>query len=215
MMVVDHGPTPLTPKTFPGSRRCQDEPVTDSRDYTWAGPTPPLPPSIWVVAWASLAGQVVLLLDRGVRSDNEVSIIGSILLGMLIVGYVSAGVVRARTVRLVLAWIVLVLSGVVEVIALADHLDGGALEDRGSLLLPAALLTTAIALVALWRFHQSDWFAWHRRHRASRSDSSITPLVAVGVLVGALGGLAGATDDGVRAGFHISAMAQTPWASHS
>lgn len=179
--------------------------MTDSRDYTWAGPTPPLPRSIWVVAWASLAGQVILVLDRGVRSDNEISIIGSVVLGILLIGYVSAGVVRARTVRLALAWIVLLLSGFAEVVALIEHLDGGALEDRESLLVPAALAATIICLAALWRFHQSAWFAWHRQNRPMRAGTPITQLVAVAMLVGALGGLAGATDDGFEAGFHISA----------
>ncbi|MDP9822125.1 hypothetical protein [Nocardioides massiliensis] len=182
--------------------------MRDSQDYTWAGPTPALPRSIWVVAWASLAGQLVLLLDRGVRSDNEVSIIGSVLLGMLLLGFVSAGVVRARTIRLVLAWIVLGLSALAETVALIEHLDGGALEDRESVLLPAALLTTVVCLVALWRFHQSAWFAWHRNNKPAANRPSITHLVAVGVLVGALGGLAGATDDGFEAGIHISATGQ-------
>lgn len=181
--------------------------MNDARDYTWAGPTPGLPSSIWVVAWASLAGQVVLLLDRGVRSDNEISIVGSIALGMLIVGYVSAGVVRARTIRLALAWIVLALSGIAEAIFVIDHAGHGALEDSEFLLTVAGLATTAAALVGLWRFHQSDWFAWHRRNRAA-AKPPITHLVAVGVLVGALGGLAGATDDGFEAGFHISARVQ-------
>ena len=74
------------------------------------GATPPLPSSIWVVAWASLAGQVVLVAWQGGRFDDEVSLVLSVALGVVVVGYVSAGVVRARTVRLVLAWVVLVLS---------------------------------------------------------------------------------------------------------
>src|SRR3712207_7715645 len=37
--------------------------------------TPPLPTSIWVVAWASLAGQVAQLLWRGGRTDGEGSLV--------------------------------------------------------------------------------------------------------------------------------------------
>lgn len=65
--------------------------------------TPPLPRSIWLVAWASLAGQAVVLVQRGGRLDVAVSLFGSVVLGALLVGYVCAGVIRARTVRFVLA----------------------------------------------------------------------------------------------------------------
>lgn len=103
--------------------------MTDARGYTWAGPTPPLPRSIWVVAWASLAGQIVILLDLGVRSDSEIAVAASLLVGALVIGYVSAGVVRARTVRLVLAWLVLGLSGIAELVFVIDHASYGAPED--------------------------------------------------------------------------------------
>lgn len=64
-------------------------------------PTPPLPRSIWVVAWASLAGQVVMLVRKGGRLDDQVSlvlsVVLSVVLGGILVGFVSAGVVRARS----------------------------------------------------------------------------------------------------------------------
>jgi hypothetical protein len=63
---------------------------------------PPLPGSIWVVAWASVAGQLAVLVPAGVR-DADVSMVGSVLLSVLVIGWVSAGVVRARPVRLVVA----------------------------------------------------------------------------------------------------------------
>ena len=87
------------------------------------GATPPLPRSIWVVAWASLAGQAVLLVRHGGRLGDEVSLVLSVVLGALLVGYVSAGVVRARTVRLVLAWVVLmlgVIGGLVGLVSVDD-----------------------------------------------------------------------------------------------
>ena len=85
---------------------------------------PPLPKSIWMVAWASLAGQVALLVQRGGRNDDGVSLFLSAVLSALLVGYVSAGVVRARTFRLVLAWVVLVLSVIGELggLAVADDI---------------------------------------------------------------------------------------------
>ncbi len=174
--------------------------MTDARGYTWAGPTPPLPRSIWVVAWASLAGQIVFLLDRGVRSDSEIAVAASLLVGALVIGYVSAGVVRARTVRLVLAWLVLGLSGIAELVFVIDHASYGAPEDSEFLIALAGLATTTAALVGLWRFQRSSWFAWHRHQHRHRLPTPVpvTALVAIGVLVGVLGGLVGPTATGTN-----------------
>ncbi len=156
-----------------------------------SGATPPLPRSIWVVAWASLAGQMVLLVQQGVRFDDEVSLIVSIVLGALLVGYVSAGVVRARTVRLVLAWVVLVLSLLGEVVGLAW------VDDLGQATLALlSLVTTVAALAGLARFRRTDWYAWHRTKPSAHEGPSIAQLVAIGALVGMLGGVAGPVDDG-------------------
>src|SRR5690606_9830845 len=134
-------------------------------------------------------GQIVILLDRGVRSDSEIAVAASLLVGALVIGYVSAGVVRARTVRLVLAWLVLGLSGIAELVFVIDHASYGAPEDSEFLIALAGLATTTAALVGLWRFQRSSWFAWHRTRRSARADTPITGLVAIGVLVGVLGGL--------------------------
>lgn len=154
--------------------------------------TSPLPRSIWVVAWASLVGQIVLLVLRGSRSDNEASIVVSVVLGALIVGYVSAGVVRARTVRLVIAWIVLVLSVVGSFLAMFST------DDLGRTVLAGALLVTSVvSLAGLVRFRRSDWYAWQRTGPPKGDGQPIGRLVAVGVLVGVLGGLVAPYDDGV------------------
>lgn len=182
--------------------------MTAYRDDVWAADAPALPRSIWVVAWSSLAAQVVWLLDQGGRSANAVSIAGSVLIGMLVLGWVSAGVVRARTIRLVLARVVLGLSGVFEVLALVEHVDGSAIEDRETVLSLVALGITLVSLGALWRFHGSAWFRWHRDHRPARARTPITRLVAIGVVVGALGGLVSTADDGFDAGVRISAEVQ-------
>lgn len=154
--------------------------------------TPPLPRSIWVVAWASLAGQAVLLVRQGGRLGDEASLALSVVLGALLVGYVSAGVVRARTVRLVLAWVVLMLGVIVGLVGLASVDDPG--QTALALL---SLATTAVALAGLARFHRSDWYAWQRRKPSTHEGAPIGQLVAIGVLVGVLGGLTGPVDDGL------------------
>ncbi|WP_426247611.1 hypothetical protein [Nocardioides sp. LHG3406-4] len=156
------------------------------------GAGPPLPSSIWVVAWASLAGQAVLLISRGVRDDNEVSLVVSVVLGALLIGYVSGGVVRARTVRLVLAWVVLVLGLIAELLGLVS-VDGA---GRAALAV-LSLTTTAVALAGLARFRRTDWYAWQRTKPPVDVGAPIGRLVAIGVLVGVLGGVTGAVDGGL------------------
>jgi hypothetical protein len=156
------------------------------------GAAPPLPGSIWVVAWASLAGQVVLLARQGIRLDDAVSLVGSVALGVLLVGYVSAGVVRARTVRLVLAWVVLVLSLIGELVGLVS------VEKVGQpVLVVLSVAATVVALAGLARFRRTDWYSWQRSRPPVREGAPIGRLVAVGVLVGVLGGLVGPVEDGV------------------
>jgi len=153
---------------------------------------PPLPGSIWVVAWAALVGQVVLLVEQGGRLDDEVSLVLSVVLGALVVGYISAGVVRARTVRLVLAVVVLALSAIGGLAGLVS------VDDPGRALLAVlSLATTAVALAGLAAFCRTDWYAWQRTKPPAREGAPIRRLVAIGMLVGVLGGLAGPVDDGL------------------
>jgi peptidoglycan/LPS O-acetylase OafA/YrhL len=145
-----------------------------------------------VVALASLAGQALLLVREGVRLDDEVSLVLSVVLGAFLVGYISAGVVRARTVRLVLAWVVLVLGLVVELVGVVS-VDG----PRQGALVVFSLATTAVALAGLARFHRTDWYAWQRKKPPAHDGAPIGQVVAIGVLVGVLGGLIGPVDDGL------------------
>lgn len=161
------------------------------------GVTPPLPSSIWVVAWASLAGQVLLLARQGLRLDDEASLALSLLLGPLLVGYVSAGVVRVRTVRLALAWIVLVLSAIGELV-------GFVAADAGDVALLASFVTSVVAIAGLASFSRTEWFAWQRTKPSPREGASIGPLVAIAVLVGVLGAVAGPLDDGVQVDVRVS-----------
>lgn len=153
---------------------------------------PPLPRSIWVVAWASLADQALLVLRNGGRVDDVVSQVVSMVLGALLVGYVSAGVVRARRMRIVLAWVVLTLGFIGR---LADLFS---VDDVGQLA-PAvlALAASAVSLAGLATFRRSDWYAWQRTRPLRREGASIGRLVAIGVLVGALGGYVALSDGGV------------------
>ncbi|KQV76535.1 hypothetical protein ASC61_16860 [Aeromicrobium sp. Root344] len=159
--------------------------------------TPPLPSSIWVVAWASLLGQVVLVVQQGVRHDDEVSVAVSIVLSAILVGYVCAGVVRARTVRLVVAWVVLVIGLIGELVGLTS-VDASA---DGPLAF-VSLATTVLALAGLAKFRHTEWYAWQRTRPSVHDGAPINGLVAIGVLVGVLGGLAVQVDDGLDV--HIS-----------
>ena len=161
------------------------------------GGTPPLPRSIWVVAWASLAGQAVLLMQQGGRLDDEVSVFLSVVLSALVVGYVSAGVVRARTVRLVLAWVVLVLSGLVGLVPVDDL-------GRQTALDVISLATTAVALVGLAMFRRTDWYAWQRAKPSANEGAPIGQLVVIGVLVGVVGGLTGPVDEGLNVSIQVA-----------
>lgn len=145
-----------------------------------------------MVAWASLAGQVLLVVRQGFRPDDEVSLLVSVVLGGLLLGYVSAGVVRARTVRLMLAWVVLALGLIAELVGLVPGGDPG---RAGVAVL--SLTTTAVALAGLARFRHTDWYAWQRTRPPAHVGAPIGQLVAIGVLVGVLGGVAGSVDDGL------------------
>jgi hypothetical protein len=145
-----------------------------------------------VIAWASLVRRTVLLAWQGVRPDDEVSLVLSVVLGALLMGYVAAGVVRARTVRLAFAWVVLVLSLIAELVGL------GSVDDLGQAALVAlSLATTALALAVLVRFRRTEWYAWQRMKPSVHEGARIAQLVAMGVLVGVLGGLTGPVDDGL------------------
>ena len=156
------------------------------------GATPPLPRSIWVVAWASLAVQAVMLVREGGRIGDGVSLVLSVILSALLVGYVSAGVVRARTVRLVLAWVALMLGVIGGLVGLVS------VDDVGQTALAVlSLATAAVALAGLARFRRSDWYAWQRTRPSAHEGARIGQLVVIGVLVGVLGGLIGPVDDGL------------------
>jgi hypothetical protein len=161
------------------------------------GATPPLPTSIKVLAGVSLLSAVTPLVEQGVKQD-AVSLVVSVVLGALLIGYISAGVVRARTVRLVLAWLVLSLSLVFGVIGLLLS-DG---QDVVRALVSVAI--TAVSLGALERFRHTEWYAWQRTKPSTKVGAPIHGLVAVGVLVGALGGCVDGLDDTVHVSVQVA-----------
>ena len=164
------------------------------------GVTPQLPRSIWVIACAALAAQVLLVIRHGGRVDDEVSQVLSIVLGALLAGYVSAGVVRARRVRVVVAWVVLTLSAIG---GLADLVSVDGLRQAALGVL--ALTPAAVSLVGLAKFCRSDWYAWQRTRPPAREGASIVQLVVIGVLVGALGGYVGLVDAGLTMRVNVNA----------
>jgi hypothetical protein len=167
--------------------------VSVEGDVEQPGATPALPRSIWVVAWASLGGQAVLLVRQGGQLGDEVSLVLSVVLGALLVGYVSAGVVRARTVRLVIAWVVLMLGVVGGLVGLVS------VDDLGQTVVAVlSFATTAVALAGLASLRRSEWYAWQRTRPSAREGAPIGQLVAIGVLVGMLGGAIGPVDDGLE-----------------
>lgn len=178
--------------------QCHDRRVTDAPSST-----PPLPTSIWVLAGASLASQVATVALRGIKAENEVSLVGSVLLGVVLVWFFSVGVIRARMVRVVIVWIVLVLSGIAELIGVVDPDDANAFARA-----LIGLVTTVVSIAALERFRHTDWYAWQRTKPPTDQGESISGLVAIAVAVGALGGLVGPAEDGFRvelnAGQHVS-----------
>lgn len=158
-------------------------------------PPPSIPRSLWVLAWASLAGQVVLIAQRGLRPDDEVSVLLSVVLGALLVGWISAGVVRARTGRLVFVHVVL---GLTVLFGMATLFFSRSADDVVSALVALAMSLTQLG--ALLRFRTTEWFAWQRGRPPVHEGPAISGLVLIAVVVGALGGLVG---DGVEDGFHV------------
>lgn len=146
-------------------------------------PLPTLPTSLTVLAFASLAQQVVSLLVLGPKDDGASYLI-SMAFGGLVVGWVAAGVTRARTVRLALAWLVLVIVSLALVVDLLTTQP-----DDTTLLDALTLAFTLVSLAALREFHRTDWFIWQRTLPSTEQGEPIGAVVAIGVLVGVLGGI--------------------------
>lgn len=161
--------------------------------------TPPLPASIWVVALAALVSQVLMLTEQGLRGGDAVSLGVSVGIGAFLAGYISAGVVRARLIRLVIAWLLLVLSFLAHLAEVAS----GAASRQGPLAVVSLTLATVL-LAGLAAFHRTDWYAWQRRKPPAREGARIGQLVAIGVLVGVVAGVVAPSEDGLNAKISVS-----------
>ena len=196
--------TALVPSATPETRTlpratCDDDPVSVDGTAGAPGATPPLPRSIWVVAWASIASQAVQLVHQGVRHDDELSLFLSVVLSAVLVGYVSAGVVRARTVRLVVAWVALVLGLITSLVGLFS------IDNLGQVPVATLSLATAVAALAgVARFRRTDWYAWQRVKPPVHHGTPIGQLVTIGVIVGILGALAVPADDGLNVNISVA-----------
>lgn len=140
---------------------------------------PVAPTQAWILAWASLAGQVLTLLDRGTKTELDLPAVISMALGGLVIGFVSAGVLRARTVRLAIAWVVLALGACLYAFSVLDGSgDGWSVLQLG---------ITIVQMAALASFSGTPYFAAVRRDRRLRPQ--LGGLLTIAIVVGALGGL--------------------------
>ncbi len=151
-----------------------------------------LPQSAWVLAWASLAGQVVTLLERG--PADAVSAFLSMPLCALVVAWVSYGVLRARMGRVWFAGILMLLTTLFGLAALV-------LEPSLSTVVGA--LMGVVALAALVAYTQSELFSRLRQQRKPTTPP-LGGLMAIAIAVGLLGGLTVAPgNDADNPGFQV------------
>lgn len=151
-----------------------------------------VPTSAWLLGWASLAVQLLSLVERG-PADVESALL-SAPLSALAVAWVSYGVLRARMVRTWLAGIIMLLVAFFGLVALVVDPSPFALLEA---------LTGVVAFGALADYVRSDFFA-SRRQDPDRPGPDLGGLVALAVVVGGLGGLtAPAGPTGQGSGFHI------------
>lgn len=143
---------------------------------------PSVPGEIWVFGWSFVAEGALQLLVRGPK-DDAVSAVASMALSALVVTFFAAGVLRARGIRLGIVAVLLGLGLVVGVIGLLiDPTVSGVL----------AVAFSGLQAGLLWRYTRTPWFAWQRTRPSA--GPSLTPILAVAVLAGLLGGLIAAPD---------------------
>jgi hypothetical protein len=139
-----------------------------------------VPGSAWLLGWASLAGQLVTLAERG--PANLPSALISVPLSALVVAWFSYGVLRARMVRTWIAGILLGLMSLLSLVALVVEPSLGVLAEAGTII---------VAFGAFLAYIQSDCFARYRAE-PDRVGPDLAGLVTLAVVVGALGGLTAA-----------------------
>ena len=73
-----------------------------------------------------------------------------------------------------------------------------------------SLASTAVAMAGLAKFLSTDWYAWQRTKPSVHEGAPIGQLVAIGVLVGALGGLTGPVVGGFNVGITVGDRYRVP-----
>ncbi len=149
------------------------------------GGTPELPMSAWALGWTFVAGQVLQLVEEGPQVSGAWPL--SVLFGMAVVAFFSYGVLRARMVRFVLVVVLMVVAGLGELLL---ALDAPGVEEL------VALALTVLQLALLASFSRSPWFAWQRTR--PEHSPSVAPVLALALVVGALGGVVGAEGSAVH-----------------
>lgn len=167
-----------TPAAVPSAELSPREPVPDR-----------LPVAAWALAASSVLGQAVAFADRGVKSDEGLEVVVSMLLGALVIWWFASGVLSARTGRLLVTWLLLVLAFVAETVAVLDE------AGRGQVGMPVLHLVSTVAMLgSLAWFSTTPYYSWQRT-RPRVSGPSRSGVLAVAVLVGLSAGLV-ANDDG-------------------
>lgn len=147
----------------------------------------PIPKEAWLLAWTCLLGQVVNLAQNGRQDDNL--LLPSMLLGAAVVAFFAHGVLRARMVRVVIVAILFGLGLLFFLIGAIDEPGAGTMIN---------LVVSAAEVAFFVAFLRTPYFAWQRT-RPKEPGPSLAGLVAIAVLVGAIGGVIGASDEGFRA----------------
>ena len=148
----------------------------------------PVPTAAWALAWSCLAGQVLLLGERGADS-SAVEMLVSALIGAVVVAWVSNGVLTARPGRLMLVWVISVLAAVLYGAAMLDVSVAGASDWRF-----VHFASSLVQLACLAWFTNTEYFAW-QRSRPRATATGLGGLILIAVLVGALGGVIGSPED--------------------
>lgn len=141
--------------------------------------------SAWALGWTFVVGQVLELVERGPQDSDAWPL--SVLFGMVVVAFFSYGVLQARMVRFVLVVVLLMVAALGELLVALDTTEPGEV---------VALVLTLAQIGLLASFARSPWFAWQRTRPAQ--SPSVAPVLALALVVGALGGLIGAEESTVH-----------------
>lgn len=152
----------------------------------------PLPQAAWGLAWVSLADQVLILAERGSKGADDSAVLLSMVVGTVVVGWFVAGVLRARPIRSFVVWAVLLLALVGYAVLAFDGFASGWTWIH--------LISTAVQVFLLWAFCRTAYY------RQQRLDPRVGPplggILAIAIVVGALGGLTASTVDDERGPQH-------------